>query len=343
MGNNNISYKEFIAKIELEAKTHDIPYIADFELTSHCNFRCKFCYVSNEFKSNRELSFDQWKFIIDNAVSFGLGKVSLTGGEAILREDYEAIYQYCYDQGIRICVLSNGYAITEKHIELYKNRMPEIVSITLYGGSDTTYESITRIPNAFEKVMKNIQSLKENGIPLQLKIIAHPEIPIREYIKIRDYCDRHKIRLNLVKYMSSMRSQEGETNLNWRLSAAEIKTIAEIVDDPAITNKSIGGVKRNKIFDCNYAHGRFAISYDGKMFGCLSYTGMYEEPLKIGFEKALLNLRNRAQQLSKEIKDCQLCEFRYRCRKCVGLFFCETGHIDHCSTYIKSFAENNLI
>lgn len=74
-----------------------IPKTVALELTYKCNNKCIFCSCPWEsdktFKGN-ELTTDEWKEIIDKLVLLGLGGITLTGGEALLRPDIFELIEY---------------------------------------------------------------------------------------------------------------------------------------------------------------------------------------------------------------------------------------------------------
>ena len=61
---------------------------AIWEITNQCNYLCKYCiFASNPNKDNRELTFEECKYVIDELVKNEFSVLKLTGGEPFLRKD----------------------------------------------------------------------------------------------------------------------------------------------------------------------------------------------------------------------------------------------------------------
>lgn len=149
-----------------------LPYV-DFFVTGRCNLRCKHCFyienIENASKA-KELTFDEIKKISSN-----LGKIyylTLTGGEATLREDLIDIIKVFYEQNdVKILALhSNGffsnrlYNVTK---EILKScpYMTLTVSLSL-DGFEHTHEKIRGLKGSFNRLLKTLGMLKEfKGVP----------------------------------------------------------------------------------------------------------------------------------------------------------------------------------
>lgn len=89
-----------------------------FEITSRCNFNCSMCYVHNETQD--ALSAEQWLNLGSQARDAGLLFLLITGGEPLLREDFEKIYLGLQKLGFMISINTNG-SLIKKYILLFKN------------------------------------------------------------------------------------------------------------------------------------------------------------------------------------------------------------------------------
>ena len=78
---------------------HDIqkPRLAglQFELTSRCNERCIHCYIPNGKKNTGfDMTFDRFRYIVDQYAEMGGICVTLSGGEALMNKDILRIMRY---------------------------------------------------------------------------------------------------------------------------------------------------------------------------------------------------------------------------------------------------------
>ncbi len=153
-----------------------LPLSGEIELTERCNLNCVHCYINlpaNDHQAKeRELSFEEIKRIVDEAVSMGCLWWLITGGEPLLRQDFEDIYLYMKGKGLLITVFTNATLITPKIVEMFKQYPPRDLEITVYGVTRETYERVTRVPGSFESFMRGINLLQKEKVPFTLKAMA---------------------------------------------------------------------------------------------------------------------------------------------------------------------------
>ena len=106
-----------------KAGRNGIPVNGTFELTSRCNFNCRMCYVHGQTDMDRlkekELSARQWLNIAEEAREQGLLFLLLTGGEAMLREDFISLYERLAVMGFRLVINTNGSLFTREIEECF--------------------------------------------------------------------------------------------------------------------------------------------------------------------------------------------------------------------------------
>lgn len=327
------TYSEFMQAIHEEARKNNIPSIGNIELTSRCNLRCKMCYVVNE-DGGQDLSTDQWNSLLGQAVEAGLREAYLSGGEPLIRDDFEEIYCKLYDKGVRVMIITNGLLVNSKLIDMLKRRPPEGVSITLYGSNNDSYNTITGCSDGYDRVQRSVELLIKNHMPLSLKVQALR--PLKDdYYAIMAFARSHNLGITFGKYISPFRGCY-DMQVDWRMDAKEIAEFTCMVEG---SNKTVyAPSNRSGRLDCNCGKGRFAICYDGRLVGCLSYTELHTEPLVEGFEAALFRLRELITMQNTHCEDCMHCECSDTCSMCPGINYAETGSLEICSKYRKSLA-----
>jgi len=162
-----------------------IPYSALYELTLRCNLNCIHCGSSAGFKRDAELTTDQWNSITDELVKMKCKQINILGGEPFLRKDWYEISKYIRDNGIRLVIISNGMLINEKIIEKLKRLDLYAIAISLDGGTAKTHDYIRQKKGSFEKCLKVMSDLIENGIPTTA-ITTLNKLNFKELPLIRD-------------------------------------------------------------------------------------------------------------------------------------------------------------
>ncbi|MBS3949849.1 MAG: radical SAM protein [Peptococcaceae bacterium] len=162
---------DIVKPIVNEVVSKRIPLTGTFELTRRCNFSCLYCYQQN-CRHTEELTTKEWTSIIDQITDAGCKFVNFTGGEPLLRDDFERIYEYAFNKGLLLRIKTNGSLISTSHIELWRRLPPVGVSISLYGKSPETYKNFCGVESAYETVMGAIAQLKTNHIEVYTTFVA---------------------------------------------------------------------------------------------------------------------------------------------------------------------------
>ncbi|MBI2271165.1 MAG: radical SAM protein [Bacteroidetes bacterium] len=95
----------------------DVPHLI-IEVNQKCNITCRACYKS-KFDYTKPL--DEIKSEVDYAVSRrNLHVITLAGGEPSLHPKLPEVIKYIAQKGVMVQMLSNGFALTDKRLKLYK-------------------------------------------------------------------------------------------------------------------------------------------------------------------------------------------------------------------------------
>jgi len=151
----------------------------DMELTERCNNNCIHCYINlpaDDIKAKeQELSTEEIKYILKEAASLGCLKVRFTGGEPLLREDFEELYLFARKLGLKVILFTNATLITSELAEVFVRIPPlERIEISVYGMKKSSYEAVTRVPGSFEAAWQGINLLLKKKVPFVVKSALLP-------------------------------------------------------------------------------------------------------------------------------------------------------------------------
>lgn len=150
-----------------------VPVSAMLELTSRCNLRCQHCYLGDPTEPDAgcdpEMDTESVFNSLDEWAEAGCLYLVLTGGDPMMRPDFNEIYRHAAELGMLITVFCNGTLVTDELIELFRELPPRSIEVGVYGATAETYETVTQIPGSFSKAWKGIHRLHENGFRLTLK------------------------------------------------------------------------------------------------------------------------------------------------------------------------------
>jgi radical SAM protein with 4Fe4S-binding SPASM domain len=158
----------------------------DMELTERCNNNCIHCYINlpadDLNAQQKELSQEEIKKILREAVSLGCLTVGFTGGEPLLRKDFEDLYIFARKLGLRVTIFTNATLITPALTKVFA-RIPPLqpIEVTVYGMKRSSYEAVTRVSGSFEAAWQGIHLLLEQRVPFVVKGALLP--PNREEIE----------------------------------------------------------------------------------------------------------------------------------------------------------------
>lgn len=363
----SISWSQFGNIIIKNARAKRLPLVAQFELTSRCNLRCKMCYVCNQSKTSeimkKEKSAKEWITLAEQARDAGALYLLLTGGEVFIRKDFREIYEAVSDMGFNIQIYSNGTLITPEIAKWLGKRPPSKLSITLYGASAETYKTITGDASAFEKTLRGIDLLKQENITLAMRttIVKGNRNDVENMF---DIAQQKGIIYGISQYISPRREGTSTDPVSERLTPNEsmdyVQGIREFInkrtahDQIAKTRKSseqqnimptdidsivesMDNLHENSAFACSAGHCAFWVTWDGRMTPC----GMMSEPVVDIFHKdfkdAWEELKEKCDRIPKAIV-CENCENKVFCMTCPAKIKLETGDYNQCADYLCQLA-----
>lgn len=151
----------------------------DLELTERCNNNCIHCYINlpadDSIAKKRELSTEEIKDILREATSLGCLTVRFTGGEPLVREDFEELYLFARKLGLKVVLFTNATLITPHLAEIFARIPPlEKIEVTVLGLKKQSYEAATGVLGSFEAAFRGIDLLTKKNIPFLVKSALLP-------------------------------------------------------------------------------------------------------------------------------------------------------------------------
>ena len=89
------------------------PYALLAELTYRCPLHCPYCSNPSGWKSDIELTSDQWIKTIKEAAELGVLQIGFSGGEPLLRKDLELLIRTSRGVGLYTNLITSGLGLTE--------------------------------------------------------------------------------------------------------------------------------------------------------------------------------------------------------------------------------------
>lgn len=330
-----------------------LPIGGNFELTSRCNFRCPMCYVHNAENDcaakQAELSADEWIHLARQARDRGMVFALLTGGEPFVRPDFFEIYHAIKEMGILVSINTNGSLLSgEIRARLFEDP-PFRVNVSLYGGSEKTYESMCG-RRCFATVVDNIRALRAHGIDVRLNLSITP-YNCHDLEKIYAIANELEVHIKATAYMYPPIRINGEQygvgsrlsptdaarcTVKWdrmRFSREEFRARARNMAAFCATEPKDCSADLDEGVSCRAGSSAFWVCWDGKMLPCgmMPYPAAY--PLTDGFDAAWDAIRTQTKDIRLPA-ECASCAKREVCPVCAAVCITETGAFDRVPTFV---------
>ena len=317
-----------------------LPLAGSIDFTYRCNNNCLHCWLrvpqdSPEGKS--ELTAGEIINLVEEARAMGCRKWSISGGEPMLRPDFEEIFDHVTSRAGAYTMNTNGTLITPRIARLMKRKGSKLIA--LYGATAEVHDGITRNPGSFAAMMRGVAYLKEAGAGFTAQVI-----PMRD--NYHQYADMVRLGESMSRtwrigapwlWLSAC----GDTEKNREIAAQRLSP-AEVVklDEPDLSFEEWvdGNVEETcrrepgdeRLFAaCVRSRRDFHVDPYGKMsFCCFVKDPALRYDLRKGsfrdaWENFVPSLAEKVRGGGHYLENCGACEFRRDCRWCAVYGFLE--------------------
>jgi len=148
-----------------------------WESTVRCNLACAHCRrmeVADEAAKD-DLTTDEFRGVLDSAATLGKPIVVFSGGEPLLRDDWEALARHAGAVGLPTALATNGTLIDAPLAGRIAAAGFRRVSVSLDGADAATHDAFRGVVGSFRKALAGIDALKAAGASVQVNatIAAH--------------------------------------------------------------------------------------------------------------------------------------------------------------------------
>jgi len=336
-------------------KYHQYPsrYIdtAHWSITGRCNYKCRHCYMSAPDAKFGELSREQCFSIIDQLHECGIKNVTLTGGEALYRDDFWDLADRLIAYGIQIkSIHSNGELVTKELLDaLERRRIMPTFSISFDGVGQ--HDWLRGIEGSEKTVINAFKLCRDRGYATNTELCLHQynKHTLRESVNLLASLGVGSVKTNPASMSGAWIENAGDANLTIQeLYEVYLDYIPHYFEDGAPMNIQLGGFfygrkgemkymlpsvkcdgaeKAGRQVICGHARKVMYISAEGRILPCMSLSGLdvqkdYPLVTEIGLVKCLTNstymrlIGSTVDDFLENCTECAECEFKYQC--CTG-------------------------
>lgn len=136
-------------------------------LSYKCNMRCKHCFVSRQ---KDLINTNQIRKIVDVLYSKGLINIIYTYGEPLLAKNINEITSYAKQKGLNQTLMTNGYFLNQKIINMLLNNNVKNIMISLDSIDKEKHNSNRGLSNAFDKAIEAVKLLPKDKFNVGLAV-----------------------------------------------------------------------------------------------------------------------------------------------------------------------------
>lgn len=155
------------------------PLYAVWEITLACDLGCKHCGSRAGPAREGELSTEQCLGVVDEMAAMGIREVTLIGGEAYLREDWDQIAAAIAKKGMVCGITTGGRAFTDERVQRAVDAGIRSISISI-DGLQRTHNAQRGTPDSFQNALLAAERIAKTPIRLatntQINALSMPEL-----------------------------------------------------------------------------------------------------------------------------------------------------------------------
>src|SRR3989339_45274 len=185
---------KILESFKKKAYEKNIPLQASLELTTRCNHACNHCYVDKN--QGIDLSFAQWKIILEKLREAGTLYIVFLGGEALLHPDFFNILEYAHQLSFHTSVISNGYLIGSlDYAKKLESAGLDNITLSLYSTKEKTHDELTGVLGSYQKLMRAVEYLKQTKIRVGINTLLMTK-NIEDFFSIYEFATKYKFDFN---------------------------------------------------------------------------------------------------------------------------------------------------
>lgn len=135
------------------------PLSVHLEVVARCNLSCTHCFAGELPRKSDPLTLNELDALFRDLSRMGAFRLSLTGGEPLLRKDLCAIIDLAIKHQLHPCITTNGLLLNERWVQDLSQRKLLWLNVSL-DGTDAITNDTVRGEGTFDAVVEKVALLK---------------------------------------------------------------------------------------------------------------------------------------------------------------------------------------
>ncbi len=140
-----------------------LPIFAVWEITLRCNLACRHCGSRAGRERPDELTTAEALDVVAQLADLQVTEVTLTGGEAYLREDWTQITRAVRDHGMMAAMVTAGRTLTADRVKEARDAGMQAVSVSI-DGVEASHDRLRGVAGSYRAAFEAIGHLRAAGL-----------------------------------------------------------------------------------------------------------------------------------------------------------------------------------
>ncbi len=171
-------------------------------LTDRCNLRCRYCMPVEKMKFMPAKMLMSSSEIVSMAGEFrkwGVDRIRLTGGEPLIRPDFDEIIAELGRLDVKMSLTTNAYFL-DQHLQALQNNGVNHLNISLDTLQSERFQALTR-RNGLEKTIENIRLAKANNFLVKINVVLMKGINDDEVLDFAEFAVNENVEVRFIEFM----------------------------------------------------------------------------------------------------------------------------------------------
>ena len=174
-------------------------------VTDRCNLRCTYCMPAEGVQLMNHtdiLRFHEIAETVEYAVSLGVDKVRITGGEPLARKGIvDLVGMIAKIDGIKDFGMTTNGTMLDKYAQELAETGLHRVNISLDTMNAEKYQKITRLGD-INQVFKGIEAAKKAGLtPVKINCVVKKSSEEQDAFEVAKFCNQNNLQIRYIKEM----------------------------------------------------------------------------------------------------------------------------------------------
>ena len=174
-------------------------------VTDRCNLRCVYCMPAEGIPLMQHddiLTFEEIMEVVDAAITMGVDKIRITGGEPLVRKGIVNLVQMIASKPaiVDLGMTTNGQLL-EQFAQPLKEAGLHRINVSLDTMNPEKYKQITR-GGDIAKVLKGIEASVEAGFtPVKINCVISKSPSERDALEVAEFGKKHGLQVRFIRQM----------------------------------------------------------------------------------------------------------------------------------------------